>query len=240
MHPCLHFQSIDSTNRYVKDNYASLENGTVVVAEHQTAGRGRLGRTWLDDGTSLMFSLLLKGKEIEQDPAMLSLLAGAAMSSAIESLGIATQIKWPNDILIDGKKVAGILLEGVSQQTLEAVIIGIGVNVNSLGFDPSIQSKATSLRLASSKTIDKQHLLENFLAEFDRLSGDKEKYMSIVCSHSYLDGKTVYLSYYGENKVAKAVAITSDGKLLLEEEGRRYTVGSGEVTLEKTYCPPVQ
>lgn len=238
-HPRLHLARVDSTNAYAKRCYHELANGTVIVAASQSAGRGRLGRSWLGDQDSLMFSLLLKGEGLPENPAKLSLAAAAALCLAIEELGLAPAIKWPNDLLLGEKKVAGILLEGVAYEKTQALILGIGVNVNNPSFDASIAGKATSLLLQKGKPIDKGELLERFLRRFDSLKDEEREYMALVKSRSYLDGKLIRLSYYGEGIVAKAIAITEDGSLLLEQDGRRFRVTSGEATLEKTYAEPV-
>lgn len=244
-HTILSFDEIDSTNTYLKREYASLKDLTVVTAKHQTAGKGRRGRAWEDDGCSLVFSLVLKEDVPDERISLLPLLAGLAMSDTLLDYGIENQIKWPNDVMVQDKKVLGILLESIYQEKREALIIGIGVNVSQKAFPDELKEKAISLLQATGKEYDKTVLLQCFLHHFDCcygmfLQGD-DSYLDKIRSRFYLKGKTVYLNYYGEDKHVKVLDINNDGTLLVEENGKTYSLHSGEVTLEKNYhlCNPL-
>ena len=127
----LYFESISSTNTYLKENYNQLDEFTVAYTYHQTNGRGRLGRTWEGSKDNIAFSILLKPKK--QDIAILSLLTGLAVSNAIDTY-IKTLIKWPNDIIINDKKVCGILAESIISNQIDAYVVGIGININQTSF----------------------------------------------------------------------------------------------------------
>lgn len=238
-HTILSFSEIDSTNSYLKREYENLDDGTVVTADHQSAGKGRLGRAWDDGGMSLPFSFLLKDNLQPERISLLSLLSGLCISLTLNDYGIENQIKWPNDILIQGKKVTGILAESIIEETLLAVIVGIGVNLNQKTFPNKLKSKAISLYQATGKEYDKKDFLEHFLHHFDiwydKFLNEDDSFLDLVRERSYLTGKTVYLNYYGEDSHAKVIGIDRLGNLLVEEDGKTLSLSSGEVTLEKNY-----
>lgn len=235
-HPIIHFSSLPSSNDYLKEHYQELEEGTVIVPLTQTKGKGRLGRVWLDEGKSLLFSLLLKGEEYKSLLHLLPLLSGVALSLALEEKGFTPNIKWPNDVYLRDKKVAGILLEAVTSSTLKAVIIGIGVNVNNDHFDPSIEEKATSLLLEKGKEMDKEEIIISFLHHFDSLlikqKQGENSFYDYLAQHDYLKGKTLSLNYYSENLEVKALGIELDGSLkVMDKQGNIKFVTSGEATI---------
>lgn len=234
------FASIPSTSDYLKDNYKSLEDTDVVVAKHQTKGHGRLGRVWQDDSSSLLFSILLKNDIHADSASLIPLLAGAAVLSAFQELGVSSSIKWPNDLMLGDKKCTGIIVEGVSEEKIVALVVGIGVNVNNVSFDSSIQEKATSLRLYEKHTFDKKEVLRLIISSFDKLYKDYLKgdnsFISIIKTHSYLDGKEVYLDYYDEKKRATVIGIQDDGRLLIESDGKKSLLNAGEVSLQSVYA----
>ncbi|TAK63853.1 MAG: biotin--[acetyl-CoA-carboxylase] ligase [Bacteroidetes bacterium] len=146
-------ETIDSTNIYLKSLGSQQgPEGTVVLAEEQTAGRGRRGRNWTSQrGKNLTFSVLLHPTNQTQNVGLLSLLAGLAVTKAIRSsASLPAECKWPNDVLINGKKVCGILSEMVtSADNPPSIIVGIGINVNQTEFPEEIRETATSLFLES-------------------------------------------------------------------------------------------
>ena len=230
-HPIVSFPEIDSTNTYLKREYKNYADGTVITAEHQTAGKGRSGREWVDDSKSLVFSLLLKDNFKPERVSLLSLLSGLCVSLALDDQNIENQIKWPNDILIHEKKAVGILSESVVEGSLQALIIGIGINLNQDSFPSSLKDKATSLYLQTGKKYEKLPFLECFLHYFDIYYS----FLNAVRERSYLTGKKVYLNYYGEDRHAIVKDIDNDGNLLVDEDGKTVSLNSGEVTLEKNY-----
>lgn len=236
----IHFDEIDSTNSYLKREYSNLENFTVATASHQTNGKGRLGRKWDDDSNSLLFSILLKDNLDKVNSESLSLIVGVAISLVLKDYGFSPKIKWPNDVLLNDKKCLGILLEAIYQKKMEALVIGVGINVNNEVFPDELKNKATSLYLQKNIKFDKDKLLKDFLEKFNYLIVDykngSKKYLSILKELSYLDDKDVILDYYGENKHCLVLGIQEDGRLKVkDEDGKEFSVCSGEVTLEKNY-----
>ncbi len=232
-------EEVDSTNRYAKQEVKDL-NACLVVADKQSAGRGRLGRTWHSPaGTGLWFSLLLKPDLPSYAASMLTQVAAVAMHTAIvESCALNTQIKWPNDILYQGKKICGILTEMTSEiDALENVIIGIGVNVNQQKFTAEIDEIATSLYLITGQKISRLQLLDNFIADFIPLYKQfvKEQNLAFISERlntlSSVVNKDVWLIVKGEKKPAKAMEINAKGELLVELDGQITAVYSGEVSV---------
>lgn len=163
----------DSTNTRLKlAGEQGAPNGSVAVANAQEAGKGRLGRHWeTPKGSALAFSLLLRPQIQPENASMLTLVAALAVSRAIdEYAGIKTQIKWPNDIVYQGKKLCGILTEmSADMDQIHYVIVGIGINVQMTDFPKEIQNTATSLKLVTGKTLLRNKLLAKVLEEFEVL-----------------------------------------------------------------------
>ena len=236
-HSFLRFEEINSTNDYLLENYDSLEDGTVVIAFSQLSGKGRRGRSWLSSEGMLPFSILLKGDKYEKARSVLSLIAAASLIAALAKKGIDAYLKWPNDVYLNNKKCAGILLEGVYKEKQEAIVIGIGINVNQTSF-PSSLPLATSLRMETKKEFDLDEITESFLKEFDETLEDYlaggEKYLTIARKKDYLYGKTITLNYYGENITGVAAGIAKDGSLSLKkDDGETITITSGEASLHQ-------
>ena len=235
----LTFDTLDSTNSYLKRNGKYLDHFTVVQANHQEQGKGRLGRSWQDQGNSLLFSILLKDKIEPERVPLLSLLAGASVVLTLEHYGLTPLVKWPNDTLVSEKKISGILTEAVSEGENIFYIVGIGINLNQKEFEGELSQKATSLFLLTKKEYDKEEVLTVLLSYFtplyqDYIQGGK-KFLTVVKSHSYLDQKEVSLDYYGEHIHGTVIDITDKGTLLLDVFGKQIEVSSGEVTLNQMY-----
>ncbi|HCO18584.1 MAG TPA: biotin--[acetyl-CoA-carboxylase] ligase, partial [Tissierellales bacterium] len=169
----IYFQSIGSTNDKAKELAAKAEEGTVIVAEEQTSGKGRLGRSWSSPGRKGIYASIILKPDMEPfNAAKLTLLGAASVALALEDCGIESQIKWPNDIIIGGKKVAGILTEmSCELGIVNYIILGIGINVNQSveELPPELVDKATSLRIAEGKAIKRKYLLAQVLNRLDEL-----------------------------------------------------------------------
>lgn len=161
---------VDSTQRVA---FALAEAGTadrtVVVADTQTAGRGRRGRPWLDEpGTSLLASIVVRPRLSLGDLPTLSLATAVAVAEALETVaGVAARLKWPNDVLVGGRKIAGILLE--SRVAAEpVVVVGIGLNLRQARFAAELESVATSVRIETGRLVERETMLDALLGAFDR------------------------------------------------------------------------
>ena len=169
-----------STNDVVADlAHAGAEDGTVVVAETQTAGRGRQGRAWFSPaGAGLYFSLLvrpdLSAAAHENRSALITLAAGVAVASAIRTAtGLPATIKWPNDVVLERRKLAGILVEAVNYGgTRGFVVLGIGINLQQAAFPPDVAPRATSIESETGRPADRAQVLAETLAALAERYGD--------------------------------------------------------------------
>lgn len=235
---------VDSTNEEVKRLAAKGgENGSVVTAEQQTAGKGRFGRVWSSDNGGLYFTVLLKPNLPPSDIASITLASGYAVCQAIIAYtGLQARVKWPNDIIIGTKKVCGILTEMAAQSDrIDYVAIGIGINLNHTEFPRPIDKKATSLLIETGKRIDKNDFLAVVLGYLDKvitdfcvsLSVDDLKNFKAVCATL---GRQVTVERGSSVIKGVAVDITSSGELVVtDENGTEVIVGSGEVTVQGIY-----
>ena len=170
-----HFYKVDSTNTFASRLLAhgrKIPDGTIIVAESQTAGRGRLGRNWHSEPEAgLYFSLIIRPRIPPSLAPLFTLGAAVAMHNAIErDTRIDIEIKWPNDLLAGNKKICGILAELEAEvDQVKTMIIGIGLNVNHASLPEEIAGRATSLRIASGRIQSRLEILAEFLEEFENL-----------------------------------------------------------------------
>lgn len=241
----IYLDEIDSTNREVRrlGDVGAVE-GTVVIADCQTGGKGRLGRTWFSPaGTGIWMSLLLRPELPPEKVSGITLMAATSVCRAIRSAtGLNTQIKWPNDLVIDGKKVCGILTESaILDGELKFAVLGIGVNVNQTEF-PGDLPHAWSLAMTAGRELDREGLIEcclNCLKEdYERYvqSGDLRQLRQEYEAHLVnLDQSVRVLSTTGE-WAGVAKGITDGGDLIvLNDAGEKITVNSGEVSVRGVY-----
>ena len=231
------FQNLGSTmDEADRHGAAGVVDGTVVVAETQQASRGRFGRTWVSQPGNLYFSVIFY-PTMKALP-LLSPLAGVAVVRAIaKTTGLRPRIKWPNDVLIAGKKVAGILVESViSGEEVLYAVLGIGVNV---ALDPDalgeLSATATSLNAATAREVPREDLLRRLLQELDGLYLDLKKGESPIEEwRGLLDtlGCRVTASAGGESPTGMAEGVDDLGNLQLRlDDGRLITLTTGDVTL---------
>lgn len=243
---------IDSTNIRAKQLAEAGEpEGTLVVADQQTAGRGRRGRGWLaDPGVGIWMSLILRPK---LEPAQLSgitLIAALAVNRAIREIsGAESQIKWPNDIVLGGKKLCGILTEVSSEMNyIHYAVTGIGINVNTVQFPEEMQEIATSLYLETGCHVDRTALIGRFAAVYGdyyeqyiqdgNLGAFVEEYNQMLVN---IDQQvTVYHGMVEEadpSQIETGIArgINADGALLVEVDGDCKAIVSGEVSVRGIY-----
>ena len=241
----VHFaRKTDSTNLWIKRlAKEGAPEGTLALAEFQSAGRGRLGRSWeVPEGTSVMMSILLRPKFEPQYAPMLTLVMGMAVAKAVKKLGFDVSIKWPNDVVVSHKKICGILTEmGVRDGKIDYAVIGVGINVNIREFPEEMADKATSLYLESGREFDRSQIpglvmeafeeyYEKFAATCD-LSGLKEEYESILANY---DQPVRVLAKEPYEGVARG--ITDGGELLVEKtDGTIVAVSAGEVSVRGLY-----
>jgi BirA family biotin operon repressor/biotin-[acetyl-CoA-carboxylase] ligase len=233
------YDSVDSTNDIAKNIYRTAAEGTVIVAEEQTSGRGRLGRKWHSTrGESLTFSIILRPDIQQPFLGILSLYAGLAVAETIEELlGIPPECKWPNDILIEGKKCCGILSESsFVNDRCAGIIIGIGINVNQQEFPPEISSTAVSLLQIAKAQYANDAVLSTLLFRMEQL-------YPLVQHHRYgqlcegwlryakMMGKVVTITQSQGSHQGIAKRIEENGELVLLCNGEEKRFSSGDLTL---------
>lgn len=235
-----HFFKADSTNRIAMElGHAGEPEGAVVLAEEQSAGRGRAGRSWQSErGTGIYVTLLLRPKLAPVQAPLLTMMAGLSMHAAIRAqTGLNADLKWPNDILLNGKKAGGILTEMHAEPSLvRFVIVGIGINVNQEKFAGEVSATATSLRMQSGRQQSRLELLARLLLEFET---DYNRFLregaASVTSRfegisSYARGKRVSVASGSDNYTGVTAGLSAEGLLQVQrEDGRVTTVLAGDV-----------
>ncbi len=241
---CLYYNSTDSTNQRGKELAEQGScHGVLIAAEEQSAGRGRLGRKWQSPrGTSISMSLILQPEFHPRKASMLTLVAAMALRQAIyRTTGLETEIKWPNDIVYQGKKLCGILTEmSAVSEHIRYVVIGIGINVNVPAF-PEELPYATSLLLELGHPVERIRLMQNTMEAFEEyydcflstedLSVIKEEYETCLAGRNRQVQVLERESYSGI-----CLGISEEGALLVRDEtGNVRQVQSGEVSVRGIY-----
>lgn len=241
--PCRFYSEVDSTNsRAVAWAREGAPEGAIVVADHQTSGRGRRGRTWISSpGGSLLVSLVLRPETGVARLGLLSLALGVATAEAVESsAGIATSIKWPNDVTVDGRKLAGVLVEtSVLGSEARVAVAGVGVNVGGElpaeieGSATSVVREAARLGLGAPARAELLGALLWAVEEnYSRLTEESaaRELVERANARFELAGKQVRARFAsGETVEGKALAVLPDGGLRLEVEGGARVLHLGEV-----------
>jgi len=234
---------IDSTNDLVKEYLENgAEEGLVVVAETQTAGKGRFGRTWHSPTeTGIYLSVLLKPRLAPDHLPRLTLMAGVAAVFALNEFSPRrATLKWPNDILISGKKVCGLLCEHArSSEGTTGVVIGVGINVNQLPeqFPEELKGTATSLLIENDSPVERVPLIRSFLNHLDQeyqayLMDGGQEMIRKWSDHTDLFEKQVTVTRGSDITCGTALRLDESGRLVVRtDEGKELTFDSGEVTI---------
>lgn len=240
-----HFDSIDSTNRHAMDlARRGAGEGEVVVAEVQTAGRGRLGRSFFSpEGVSFYGSIILRPDIPPARAPQITLLAGLAVAEAVEKhAGIRPGLKWPNDVRLGPRKVAGILTEMESEaDRVLHVVCGPGINLNvpAAEFPPELRAIATSILAATGRSVDRAAFAADLFGSFERLydeflSRGLGRLREHWDAYSVLNGEWVSVEGAGETLEGRVLGIDEEGALRLEgRQGRLVRAIAGDVTLKK-------
>ncbi len=240
-----YYPVVDSTN--IKAGQLAQEgypHGTLVVADRQDAGRGRRGKAWSSpSGVNVYMTLMIKPEIAIGNASMLTLVAALAVARAIRrQTQLEASIKWPNDIVLGGKKVCGILTElNIQIDYIDHIVIGIGINVHNESFPEEIAQTATSLFLETGKHFKRAKVIEDVLECFEHyydeylktqdLSGLMEEYNAMLANR----GKRVRVLDPKEPFEGTAVGIDERGELLVNYEGKVRKVVSGEVSVRGIY-----
>ena len=231
-------ESVDSTNDYAKKKAKELVDGSVIISLEQVKGKGRRGRSFHSGkGDGIYLSIILKpGFEPTKAPFITS-IAGAALVNTFNKFNIQTKVKWPNDVLINGKKVAGILTEmSADMEFIEYIVLGVGINVSGLEFPNELKNIATSLKLEG-YDVKKLSIIWQFIYEFELLynlylNENTSEVVNILRNNSSVIGKQINVHYMNEIESAIAVDINNQGALIIKtQEGEVKELSSGEISI---------
>ena len=238
-----HHYKLDSTmNEAARLALAGNPHGTLVVAEEQTAGRGRFGRSWFSErSTGIYFTLILRPSLSPAEAPILTLWAGVALAEAlVEVSSLPMDLRWPNDVLVNGKKCAGILVEMTAEpEKIGHVLLGLGINVNHLQIPAGLAAEATSLRLETGHGFSRLGLLISVLKRLEyHYNRFQEQGAAIVVQRfceisSYARGKRVNVTDGSRVVSGVTAGLTPEGVLLLKrDDGRTEKILSGQVRPE--------
>lgn len=241
----IYISNVDSTSSEIKR--ISVNNppiGTTVVAEEQSGGKGRLGRNWTSPkGSGLWFSFILRPNIVPSQIAGITLAVGLGVCKAIRNYtGLDAKIKWPNDVIINNKKLCGILTEMTAEaDKINYAVVGIGINVNIESFPEDIKHKATSLFMEMGRNVDRVELFKNVLFEVENYIDSYLLKLDTEILDEYKElcatlGRNVEVIRGNQRLIGKAIDIGSTGDLVIETEtGQKVLVNSGEVTVQGIY-----
>ena len=241
-----YYKQLDSTNTEIaRLATEGAEHGTIVVADAQTAGKGRRGRTWESPaGENVYMSILLRPNCVPDRAPMLTLVMAYSVARFLRETGFAdVQIKWPNDLVLSGKKICGILTEmQLKDSEIDYVVVGVGINVNTSKFPEELKDTATSLYLESGRILDRERIVESVATYFQQtyvqfletqdLSFLREAYNDMLVNV----GREVRVLEPGNEYTAYAQGINSEGELLVRTEvGEEKRIYAGEVSVRGIY-----
>ncbi|MCZ7392242.1 MAG: biotin--[acetyl-CoA-carboxylase] ligase [Candidatus Methanoperedens sp.] len=231
-----YFKETESTNIIAREIAGSVEEGTVVIAESQTGGRGRLGRKWISPEGGIWLSIVLKPRIQPLYAPRITLLAGVSVAKTIRSLGLAAKIKWPNDVLINGKKVCGILTEiEAEMDMIDYCVVGIGIdaNVDTESFPEEFRESSTSLKKELGYGINRVEFVQKLLSEFESLylKFQKEDFPSILeewRNMSATIGEWVKITTQARTVYGEVIGVDNEGALILEtSDGKLEKIVAG-------------
>ena len=241
----LRFDSLPSTNlEAVRRAIEGAAEGLCVVASEQTAGRGRLQRQWISPkGAGLYFSVVMRPRILQSDWPLITLAAALAVHDALlEAYSLKADIKWPNDILSNNRKLCGILAETVDTEKGRALVLGVGINLTSSAFPPEVNEIATSVQLETGEIPELETILRSLIVALERryetlqsTSGGEEILREWLDRSSYGSGKRVRVVNGQEVLEGTTRGLEADGALRVEtDEGKIRIVRAGDVSELRT------
>lgn len=232
------FEKIESTNTYVMENYKDIAgNVDMIIANEQTGGKGRLGRTYesaKDEG--IYMTLVLKPQICPQKAVNITLVSALAISRAFDELGIKTKVKWPNDIICDKKKICGILTEMKNQGSeILCIAVGIGINVNQKDFSKELENKATSIYLQTGSFYERAEIIAACVKHFNGLykeflEHENLEFMVDEYNEKLINiDKEIIIEKNGIKESAILLGIDNNGILKILVDGKEEKLISGEI-----------
>ena len=225
------FDELESTNDFVKMNVSNLEHGTIIVAKSQVLGRGRRDNVWVSKVGNLYFSIILKDDVDRQSIFKYIVVSSLAIVRSLKVFDIEASIKYPNDCLVAGKKISGILIESLGSTKLDYLIIGIGINVNQIKFD-ELSNKATSIKSLIKTDINIENVLDEFIRNYNEiLNMDFNEVFNMYLSCSTVINKKI--AYHDEEYIISN--IEKDGTIIIKNEVSERRVAYNEISLKEFY-----
>lgn len=232
------YDKTDTTNERAKSN-SDAPDGSLFIAEVQTNGKGSRGRGWTSPkGTGIWHSILLKPDISPMEVSQITLVAGLAVCKAV---GLNSMIKWPNDVVIGGKKICGILTEMSAEiNMVNYVVCGIGINVNMEAFYEELADKATSMYIESGRKYTRNEIISTLMNEFEYfykkfLNEGLQSLLDEYKKHCITLGRNVNVIFKKENVTGRAIDVDENGTLIVETENGKIAVTSGEVSVRGIY-----
>lgn len=234
----IYCDEVDSTNSLLLNSREFNTHGTVILAEHQKHGRGRKNREWYSNsGQNLTFSILLKGDFKQEQVNLINLGTAVSVAQALENLfQLNVELKWPNDILIQKKKVCGILLESTSKSDkLNKIVVGIGINVNQPTFPGKFDIPPTSIRKEFHEEVSRERVLSEILNNFETIielsENNPQKILDDWRSRCKMIGEKVKVIEESKTKFGVFVDIDTDGFMILKVGEEKIKIHYGDVSL---------
>lgn len=230
------FDSIDSTNKYLKSKINEKNYGTIVISNEQTNGYGKNDRQFISNkDTGIYMSILINPNCLIEESLKITILTSVAVLSAIKSVcNLDVKLKWVNDIILNDLKVGGILCESqinLNTNIIDNMIVGIGINVKNFEFPPSLKNIATSIENNTNIKISRNELISEIINFFDLYFIDNKNYLDLYKENSYVLGKDITVIQNDRQFFAKAIDIEDNGALIVQEQEKIIKLISSDISI---------
>lgn len=230
------FDSIDSTNKYLKSKINEKNYGTIVISNEQTNGYGKSNREFLSNkDIGIYMSILINPNCLIEESLKITILTSVAILSAIKSVyNLDVKLKWVNDIILNDLKVGGILCESqinLNNNIIDNMIVGIGINVKNFEFPPSLKNIATSIENNTNIKISRNELISEIINFFDLYFIDNKNYLDLYKENSYVLGKDITVIQNDRQFFAKAIDIEDNGALIVQEQEKIIKLISSDISI---------
>ena len=230
------FDSIDSTNKYLKSKINEKNYGTIVISNEQTNGYGKNNRQFMSNkDVGIYMSILINPNCLIEESLKITILTSVAILSAIKSIyNLDVKLKWVNDIILNDLKVGGILCESqinLNNNIIDNMIVGIGINVKNFEFPPSLKNIATSIENNTNIKISRNELISEIINFFDLYFIDNKNYLNLYKENSYVLGKDITVIQNDRQFFAKAIDIEDNGALIVQEQEKIIKLISSDISI---------
>lgn len=227
----MRFDTVTSTNDFLKQNKENIEHGTLVSSIVQTKGRGRKGQPWISEKGNLYFSFLLSEGVAYKDLSRILFQTSLTLVKVLEKYDINANIKYPNDIIVKGRKIAGILIETSGVKDLEFVTVGVGLNVLQKAI-PSLEEKAISMAEVTTQKPVVDEVLQHFIDIYNELEDETTSYIyGCYIKYSMVLGRYIKI----EDQEARILDVSRSGHLVVSIDGEEHIFEDKEISLEELY-----